>query len=46
MTRISLWIWVWSYRLEERRQRAAEGAELLTEAACCMALLILRGPLE
>ncbi|MDY0057062.1 MAG: hypothetical protein RBS46_12260 [Methyloversatilis sp.] len=46
MKRISLLVWVLSYQIEERRQRAAEGAELLTEAACCMALAILRGPLK
>lgn len=42
MTRISLWIWVWSYRLEERRQRAVDRADIWAEVTLRLALLVLR----
>lgn len=42
MSRFTLWIWIASYRLEERRQQAVGHAELLIEAVCCVSLMVLR----
>ncbi len=42
MKSISCHLWLLAYRIESRRQHAADRAELLTEACCCVALALLR----
>lgn len=42
MKRLGQWLWVASYRLEERRQRAADRADIWAEVTLRLALLVLR----
>lgn len=42
MKRVLCHFWLLAYRVESRRQLAADRAELLTEAGCCVALALLR----